>query len=135
MNEQTHHVPKDIERLKFIDAIDNGDKPGDAWCDSLADIVSHSVAELTRNGMEEADAFRIAKRVVAAIAFYAGGRSLYLPTGRSLFAALREYEIYYRWDNGEKLQTLRKEYAISETHIYDIIRRLRKKHANKITQD
>ncbi|MCX9253576.1 Mor transcription activator family protein, partial [Escherichia coli] len=56
-------------------------------------------------------------------------------TGRSLFAALREYEIYYRWDNGEKLQALRKEYAISETHIYDIIRRLRKKHANKITQD
>ncbi|ENB2667188.1 transcriptional regulator, partial [Escherichia coli] len=111
MNNQNHHAPKDIERLKFIDAIDNGDKPGDAWCDSLADIVSHSVAELTRNGMEEADAFRIAKRVVAAIAFYAGGRSLYLPTGRSLFAALREYEIYYRWDNGEKLQALRKEYA------------------------
>ncbi|EHL0460980.1 hypothetical protein E8V53_004508, partial [Escherichia coli] len=54
MNNQNHHAPKDIERLKFIDAIDNGDKPGDAWCDSLADIVSHSVAELTRNGMEEA---------------------------------------------------------------------------------
>ncbi|ELC8116275.1 hypothetical protein QYB02_001540 [Escherichia coli] len=83
MNEQTHHVPKDIERLKFIDAIDNGDKPGDAWCDSLADIVSHSVAELTRNGMEEADAFRIAKQVVAAIAFYAGGRSL-LPSNRQI---------------------------------------------------
>ncbi|ELC8116276.1 hypothetical protein QYB02_001541 [Escherichia coli] len=63
------------------------------------------------------------------------GEVFYLPTGRSLFAALREYEIYYRWDNGEKLQALRKEYAISETHIYDIIRRLRKKHANKITQD
>ncbi|CAD5694707.1 Mor transcription activator family protein [Escherichia coli] len=135
MNDQNHHAPKDIERIKFINDIDGGDKTGEAWCDSLADIVSHSVAELTRNGMEQPEAFRIAKQVVAAIAFYAGGRSLYLPTGRSLFVALREYEIYHRWDNGEKLQELRKEYAISETHIYDIIRRLRKKHANKITQD
>lgn len=102
------------------------------WPRALAGLVDIIEREFCRQGMEVRDARRLARNAVVAQAGYMGGRSWYLPTGESLFAALRHHEIFARWHNGEDIEALRCEYHLSQTQIYAIIREQRRLHVRRI---
>ncbi|ENA3579851.1 transcriptional regulator, partial [Escherichia coli] len=87
--------------------------------------------ELHRQGIEPAQAGMLARKVAAAQAGYMGGRGYYLPVGESLFTELRNNEIFSRWSQGEKIETLRRHYQMSETQIYSVIRNQRRLHQER----
>ncbi|HBB0009104.1 TPA: transcriptional regulator, partial [Escherichia coli] len=119
----------DSEQLHaLIDRLD--DIPDDElkknWPGTLRDLVDVISAELHRQGIEPAQAGMLARKVAAAQAGYMGGRGYYLPVGESLFTELRNNEIFSRWSQGEKIETLRRHYQMSETQIYSVIRSQRR---------
>lgn len=124
----------DSEQLHaLIDRLD--DIPDDElkknWPGTLRDLVDVISAELHRQGIEPAQAGMLARKVAAAQAGYMGGRSYYLPVGESLFTELRNNEIFSRWSQGEKIETLRRHYQMSETQIYSVIRNQRRLHQER----
>ena len=121
----------DSEQLHaLIDRLD--DIPDDElkknWPGTLRDLVDVISAELHRQGIEPAQAGMLARKVAAAQAGYMGGRGYYLPVGESLFTELRNNEIFSRWSQDEKIETLRRHYRMSETQIYTVIREQRRLH-------
>ncbi|EEW3541528.1 transcriptional regulator, partial [Escherichia coli] len=124
----------DSEQLHaLIDRLD--DIPDDElkknWPGTLRDLVDVISAELHRQGIEPAQAGMLARKVAAAQAGYMGGRGYYLPVGESLFTELRNNEIFSRWSQGEKIETLRRHYQMSETQIYSVIRNQRRLHQER----
>lgn len=124
----------DSEQLhSLIDRLD--DIPDDElkknWPGTLRDLVDVISAELHRQGIEPAQAGMLARKVAAAQAGYMGGRGYYLPVGESLFTELRNNEIFSRWSQGEKIETLRRHYQMSETQIYSVIRNQRRLHQER----
>ncbi|EFQ0879714.1 transcriptional regulator [Shigella sonnei] len=124
----------DSEQLHaLIDRLD--DIPDDElkknWPGTLRDLVDVISAELHRQGIEPAQAGMLARKVAAAQAGYMGGRGYYLPVGESLFTELRNNEIFSRWIQGEKIETLRRHYQMSETQIYSVIRNQRRLHQER----
>lgn len=124
----------DSEQLHaLIDRLD--DIPDDElkknWPGTLRDLVDVISAELHRQGIEPAQAGMLARKVAAAQAGYMGGRGYYLPVGESLFTELRNNEIFSRWNQGEKIETLRRHYQMSETQIYSVIRNQRRLHQER----
>lgn len=124
----------DSEQLyALIDRLD--DIPDDElkknWPGTLRDLVDVISAELHRQGIEPAQAGMLARKVAAAQAGYMGGRGYYLPVGESLFTELRNNEIFSRWSQGEKIETLRRHYQMSETQIYSVIRNQRRLHQER----
>ncbi|EAA1957869.1 transcriptional regulator [Escherichia coli] len=124
----------DSEQLHaLIDRLD--DIPDDElkknWPGTLRDLVDVISAELHRQGIEPAQAGMLARKVAAAQAGYMGGRGYYLPVGESLFTELRNNEIFFRWSQGEKIETLRRHYQMSETQIYSVIRNQRRLHQER----
>ena len=124
----------DSEQLNaLIDRLD--DIPDDElkknWPGTLRDLVDVISAELHRQGIEPAQAGMLARKVAAAQAGYMGGRGYYLPVGESLFTELRNNEIFSRWSQGEKIETLRRHYQMSETQIYSVIRNQRRLHQER----
>ncbi|EFC1623769.1 transcriptional regulator [Shigella sonnei] len=124
----------DSEQLHaLIDRLD--DIPDDElkknWPGTLRDLVDVISAELHRQGIEPAQAGMLARKVAAAQAGYMGGRGYYLPVGESLFTELRNNEIFSRWSQGEKIETLRRHYQMSETQIYSVIRTQRRLHQER----
>lgn len=77
--------------------------------------------ELMRQGEGKENAVQKSSKLAAVIGHYLGGRSMYIPTGVTLKDALRDYLIYERFD-GKNIAELTKEYRLSESHIYAIIR-------------
>ncbi|EFV2006140.1 Mor transcription activator family protein [Escherichia coli] len=124
----------DSEQLHaLIDRLD--DIPDDElkknWPGTLRDLVDVISAELHRQGIEPAQAGMLARKVAAAQAGYMGGRGYYLPVGESLFTELRNNEIFSRWSQGEKIETLRRHYQMPETQIYSVIRNQRRLHQER----
>lgn len=124
----------DSEQLHaLIDRLD--DIPDDElkknWPGTLRDLVDVISAELHRQGIEPAQAGMLARKVAAAQAGYMGGRGYYLPVGESLFTELRNNEIFSRWSQGEKIETLRRHYQMSETQIYSVICNQRRLHQER----
>ena len=124
----------DSEQLHaLIDRLD--DIPDDElkknWPGTLRDLVDVISAELHRQGIEPAQAGMLARKVAAAQAGYMGGRGYYPPVGESLFTELRNNEIFSRWSQGEKIETLRRHYQMSETQIYSVIRSQRRLHQER----
>ncbi|EFU9424301.1 transcriptional regulator [Escherichia coli] len=124
----------DSEQLHaLIDRLDDipDDEPKKNWPGTLRDLVDVISAELHRQGIEPAQAGMLARKVAAAQAGYMGGRGYYLPVGESLFTELRNNEIFSRWSQGEKIETLRRHYQMSETQIYSVIRNQRRLHQER----
>lgn len=59
---------------------------------ALIDVVNSAVGKQV-----VVDSKQLALRIVVAISFYIGGRSIYLPRGDELKEALRDIDIYERW--------------------------------------
>ncbi|EIK6739124.1 transcriptional regulator [Salmonella enterica subsp. enterica serovar Aqua] len=138
MSEVQMGMFEDDERLNaLIDHLDRipEDELKKSWPKMLFALVEVVSAELRRQGLESAEAGRLARKAIAAQAGYMGGRAYYLPMGESLFAELRNHEIYSRWSNRERIENLRREYHMSETQIYSIIREQHKRYRLRIQPD
>lgn len=102
------------------------------WPRALAGLVDIIENEFQRQGLDGQDARRLARSAVVAQAGYMGGRSWYLPTGDSLFAALRRHDIFSRWRSGARIETLRCQFRLSQTQIYAILREQRQLHTRRV---
>ncbi|TNH04506.1 transcriptional regulator [Testudinibacter sp. TR-2022] len=94
------------------------------WPQSLAELIDVLACELKRQGVESGKASQMAAKQAGAVAHYLGGRSTYIPNGSSLKEALRDYLIYAQF-NGRNVPDLCREFGLSESHIYGIIRQQR----------
>ncbi|MDP8079576.1 Mor transcription activator family protein [Phocoenobacter skyensis] len=95
------------------------------WPTTLIDIIDLISNELEKQGEAPSDAQKKAQRLTILISDYFGGSSFYLPFGRRLKTALRDYEIFKNF-TGDNIKSLVKIHRLSESHIYAIIRDQRK---------
>lgn len=76
----------------------------------LSDVIDTCLAE------EKIVVNKLTEKIIAAIAFYMGGRELYLPNGKSLEMFLRNLRIYHEF-NGQNKAELAKKYSMTERRI------------------
>jgi len=75
---------------------------------------------LVNHGVEQPQAAELAQVVIKALAFLHGGRVFYLPKGEALKRALRDSEIWARF-NGNNMYELSIEFGLSQKQIYVIL--------------
>lgn len=101
------------------------------WAPLLADMVRVIEQDKLRRGAATTEAFADARAAVLSIAEYFGGRMTYLPKGERLLTALRDAEIWRKF-NGRNIRELAAEYGVSEIHLYDVLKRQRALHTRKL---
>ncbi|HGE8286706.1 Mor transcription activator family protein [Serratia marcescens] len=97
---------------------------------ALMDVLEKELGRQTVPG----DNRQQARKLVAALAHYMGGRSYYLPSGDRLMNALRDDQIYSRFD-GRNVEQLRRAYGLGQTQIYTIIAQQRALHVRRAQPD
>jgi len=101
------------------------------WPKALADLVSVIEAAHLRAGDAPEVAQRRAFVTVRALSNYAGGRQLYMPKGEILERALRDREIWSRY-NGRNIDDLVAEFDLGFVQVYSIIAEQRALHRQRI---
>lgn len=101
------------------------------WPRDLVELAEVIRAQLQREGVEDEAMYRQAERVLLAMAFLCGGRSYYLPKGERIKKALRDKRLYDEFD-GRNVRSLASRYDLSEQKVYDVIRRQRWLHVNRV---
>lgn len=101
------------------------------WPKALADLVSVIEAAHLRAGDAPEIAQRRAFVTVRALSHYAGGRQLYMPKGEILERALRDREIWSRY-NGRNIDDLVAEFDLGFVQVYSIIAEQRALHRQRI---
>ncbi|MGK4305126.1 Mor transcription activator family protein [Shewanella xiamenensis] len=79
----------------------------------LSDVIDACLAE------DKVVANKLTEKIITAIAFYLGGRDLYLPNGKSLEMFLRNLRVYQEF-NGLNYAELSQKYNLTERRIYQI---------------
>lgn len=103
------------------------------WPQSLADLVAVMECELKREGVDAPGS--ISRKLAVVLAHYLGGRAYYIPTGETLFAALRDREIFERWYQNEPMDSIATHYKLSHPQLYAIIAEQRKLHRKRHQPD
>ncbi|MGR6980831.1 Mor transcription activator family protein [Testudinibacter sp. P27/CKL/0425] len=128
MSDNQHDLFADDHELlgQLIDNLDHipAEELAHRWPQSLAELIDVLACELTRQGTDSDKAKQTAAKLAGVIAHYLGGRSTYIPNGAVLKDALRDYSIYAKF-SGRNVPELCKEFNLSESHIYAIIRQQR----------
>lgn len=115
---------QDDDTGELIDDIlraDDEDLPRDRWPQQLAELVDVTVAALRREGVEDAEALRLAEVVVLAQAMYFGGHQFYLPKGEKLVTALTHARIFHE-HTGRNVPELARKYSLTTRQIQHIYR-------------
>lgn len=89
-----------------------------AWPKMLTDLIDLLTAHFKRRGFARPD--EEARRVVAALAVYFGGRMMYLPRGDRLQKAMRDAEIWAAY-TGNNVPQLAQHFRMSVPSVYAII--------------
>lgn len=97
-----------------------------AWPQTLAELVSIFKDEMTSGAvkLDEEKAIKLAKRLVARQAHHMGGRQFYLPRDERLRKAMRDIELWNRW-NGRNVAELQRRFELTAQQVYAIIREQR----------
>lgn len=83
----------------------------------LADVVENAFVNKGRGTDEARD---LAETAIEALAFYAGGRSFYLPKGAALKVALKHQQIFKEF-TGDNVSELAQRHNLTEVQIYAIL--------------
>lgn len=116
------------------DVLDHVDDPEvrDRWPRKLVEVYDVVVAVLRRD-VDDAQAAQMATRVIDALAHHHGGRQWYMPTGEKLRLALRDKQIWDRFDGSpETIARLCREYRLTQQMIYKILREQRALHRKRV---
>lgn len=105
-----------------------------AWPQTLVNFIDVVENQLQRDGFTAEQARDIAQSAVMAMAEFAGGRQIYLPKGTRLQQALRDRTIYQKW-RGNNMDTLIREFGLSQPQLYNIIAAQQKLHAKSLQDD
>ncbi|WP_334467895.1 Mor transcription activator family protein [Arsenophonus sp. PmNCSU2021_1] len=131
--QQADLLADDTQLHALIDRIDTVDEETlqPQWPQLLAALVDVMDNELQRQGFTAPQSRPLARKMAAALAAYAGGRNYYLPKGDSLLTALRDDEIFHRWQQGTPIETLRKAYRLGQIQIYKVIATQRQRYVKR----
>ncbi|MCG6659881.1 positive regulator of late transcription [Halomonas campisalis] len=95
------------------------------WPKKLMEVTDVAEQALVNHGLEQNRSRELAKVVIKALAFLHGGRVFYFPKGEGLDLALRDREIWERFD-GHNHEELSREHGLTTTRIYGILAEQRK---------
>ena len=111
-----------------------GDEPthDHAWPQTLADLVDIMEDHLVRNcENEQVQARRLARELAVVLAKYFGGQPIYIPKGKQLTLAIRDTQIWHEF-RGKNINELARRYQLTHMRIYDIVKKQRALHMEKI---
>lgn len=101
------------------------------WPKALADLVTVIESANGRAGDDQDAARDRAVIIVRALSKYAGGRQLYIPKDDALERALRDREIWNRFQ-GNNVDELAATYKLTAVKVYSIIAEQRVLHRQKV---
>ncbi len=119
------HAPLE-DLLDHVNDVADDDR---AWPRSLAELVDVLADDAISRGSEECEAFAHARRTIALIAHYFGGRMFYIPRNDKLRVALRDNQIWRRFVDPRERITITElavEYDLTDQQLYTIIRQQKK---------
>lgn len=99
----------------------NLDAPTKRWPAMLAALVDVLAATMRRRGRSEEDALMDAQQSAIAIAMYAGGRQMYLPTGETLRKFVRDRRLFLEYKGPANKTALAERYGITERRVEQIV--------------
>jgi Mor family transcriptional regulator len=102
-----------------------------AWPKTLVELSDVFAAHFRERGLDEMRAAREARLVVLTLAKHFGGRMWYVPRGDALTRALRDMEIWERFD-GTNAQALAGEFGLSFVEIYRTLAEQRRLHRERV---
>ncbi|MCR6661846.1 MAG: hypothetical protein NVV60_01530 [Luteimonas sp.] len=105
--------------------------PQEKWAKGLVDLIAVQEAAFKRHGLDDTEAFRLARVGIIAQAEFGGGRQWYLPRGDDLLIALRDAEIFRRARRGN-IPELAQEFDLTERSVWRIVRLQHKLHLGKV---
>lgn len=92
------------------------------WKKTLSEIFDVAAAVFRREGFDEVRAAELAAKTIHAIAWYHGGRFIYLPTNQSASLAVRDRTMFHAWMTGKATpEQLADKHGISYTRVMQII--------------
>ncbi|WP_115720176.1 Mor transcription activator family protein [Gallaecimonas mangrovi] len=94
------------------------------WPQTLVNLVEIFEGAFKRQGLAEASARSLAKVAVVSQAHYMGGRQFYLPKDDRLKTALRNIDIWNKF-NGRNIDQLINEYGLTRPQLASIIKEQR----------
>lgn len=106
------HIPEHVLRDKTL------------WPKALVELYSNAKYELEQIGYKDEEAEKISATILTALAFLSGGRGFYLPTGERLKTAIRDRQLYDKF-NGNNIESLRQHYKLTQKQVYEIIAKQR----------
>lgn len=94
------------------------------WPKILVEMIDVLSCELERQQFAKKEAKLTACKLVGVMAHYLGGNAIYLPSGDKMEKTLLEVQMFNDF-NGSNVPELVRKYRVSQTNVYDIIRRQR----------
>lgn len=91
-----------------------------AWPKQMAELADVLLALFLKRKCSTEESISAARAVVLELAFYFGGRPLYIPRGDRLRIAQRNAEIWARFNGGNVVE-LAEEFQVTSIHLYSIL--------------
>ena len=91
------------------------------WPEGLTELASIIEESLKGVGYEQDERLKITETTLKAMAFLAGGRTFYLPRGKKLESAIRNFHIFQEF-TGDNVPELARKHSLTEVQIYSILR-------------
>lgn len=92
------------------------------WPQRVAELVDVVQAAFVRERLPPGQAEQLAAVAVLAVAFFIGGRPVYLPVGARVRDAVRRRLIFRAWEAGETVAALQDRFGVSHETVYGAIR-------------
>lgn len=92
------------------------------WPQRIVELTDVVQAAFVREHLPADQADKLAALAVLSIAFYIGGRPVYLPVGSRVRDAVRRRLIFRAWQTGESVQALQARFGVSHETVYAAIR-------------
>lgn len=133
MSEQGDLLGMPDDAVSLVAGAALADIPEDKWPQLLADLLSVLEALFRKRGFEAAAAFELAAASVIAIGEYLGGRVAYIPRGDRLIKAVRDAQIWRKFDGRpETVCRLADEHKLTVVSVYAILKAQRALHVRKL---
>lgn len=94
------------------------------WPKGMVELADIMESAFTKHGRAPQEACELAEIAIRAMAFLAGGRTFYLPSGRKLKTAIKHRRIFQEF-TGSNVAELARKHELTEVQIYSIIKQQR----------
>lgn len=98
------------------------------WAKKLVDLLDVFESAYRRDGCSSEEAKHYAEIAVTELAFYFGGKNIYIPKGKELTVAMKHKRMWGAFDKGATMEEIATMFDMNVISVYRVIGQQRKLH-------